>query len=724
MFLGKALLWRRGFALVVASALTLLLTSIVPVGAHGPTSPGSSGTSEGSHTENPREGIEEIGFHPLHGTGFNTDIWAWVSSGDGGLYATSGTWGTLSTNPMDAAGCPSTNDNPFDPQESGVKIINATDPATPELVSVIGTFPGSQNNDPKVAHIEIPGGFSGDILSHSREPCGAELVLFGLVPIIEDIPNQATGFHLYDVTDPANPQPLGDFQNGGIGTHNHFIFPRPDLERAFVAAVWNESPVLFQTRGEAQFVEITDPNDPTLVSSWALEDAEAQGGPTFEELCHERGTHIPSCILHDIWTNDEGTIAYLSYWDAGLILLDITDPENPDFIGQIQEQAQMPDDPEGWLNEEGNTHAAVPLFVGDRHLVIVGDEDFVGPGPLPHVVIDAAPEDEEVDTGEQFLGTQMSNTARIPEEGVGPYPALLADDEYGCVWASAAAIGNTLEGWIGVARRGGTCATFQAKVTAAENAGADGLIIVNDGPGSVSGLAASATMPAMSIPGLFDEEDNPREGERLIMSIDNTAHDVEVSMQLIEPVEPDVWGFMRVVDATSADDADWRELSQFRAPHVDTADQPADSVFSAHNPIVGPDGRVYFAWYSDGLRVLEVAADGTVNERAWFVPLPEDHPDDPEGDPHGVQEAHFGFWGSIPICDPSTGDLLIFNSDFNRGIYILRATYDDCGEPAPPPPGDGAPEPEPPPPGDGPPDAEPPPPPRRPLPNTAMSPTD
>jgi len=59
--------------------------------------------------------------------------------------------------------------------------------------------------------------------------------------------------------------------------------------------------------------------------------------------------------------NRDGTVAYLSYWDAGLILLDISDPSQPRLLGRGN-----------YLNEEGNTHSAVPAQGGN--LVIVGDE--------------------------------------------------------------------------------------------------------------------------------------------------------------------------------------------------------------------------------------------------------------------------------------------------------------------------------------------------------------
>ncbi|HEX9813779.1 MAG TPA: hypothetical protein VGB31_02395, partial [Myxococcota bacterium] len=73
-----------------------------------------------------------------------------------------------------------------------------------------------------------------------------------------------------------------------------------------------------------------------------------------------RGEEGAWIYLHDVWANRDGTVAYLSYWDAGLILLDISDPSQPRLLGRGN-----------YLNEEGNTHSAVPAQGGN--LVIVGD---------------------------------------------------------------------------------------------------------------------------------------------------------------------------------------------------------------------------------------------------------------------------------------------------------------------------------------------------------------
>jgi hypothetical protein len=76
-------------------------------------------------------------------------------------------------------------------------------------------------------------------------------------------------------------------------------------------------------------------------------------------LCRFGNANI---MLHDVWTNPQGTVAYLAYWDAGFILLDISDSSQPRYLGRGTYD----------LSDDGNTHSVVPAQGGN--LVIVGDE--------------------------------------------------------------------------------------------------------------------------------------------------------------------------------------------------------------------------------------------------------------------------------------------------------------------------------------------------------------
>jgi hypothetical protein len=686
----------RPAARVVALAGILgLLATLLPGGV----SPARAG-----HEENPRKKLREIGFHNMGGDGFNTDIWTWVGKNNG-LYAASGTWGTVLAPPED---CPSETDPPTDSQ-SGIKILDASNPEKPEMVARMEGPPGSQTNDVKVMRLPTNEG-KRDLLVHSLEPCGVE-GLFHQLPgspwtdfmdeLFGTIDQAATGFRIYDVDDPENPQLLSQFTNDGLGTHNLYPFSRGD--RSFVAAVHNKVDFLevendFIT-GRLQIVEITNPRDPQLIGEWQLEDAEAEGGPpehdqvgedgeTVEErgLCQPRGTDSAFCYNHDVWVSDDSNIAYLSFWDAGLILLDLSDLTDPRFIGQAQEHTQ-PNDTKGWLNDEGNTHVAVPYQSGGRHLVMVGDEDFTGGAELG-VQVNSPEPLEGFNRAVQWGATaEVDNqTADLVYAGTG----CNETDYLGTNVAGKIVFVDDREpapGWPG----NPACPTylFAQKVNHAFANGAIGFVQIPREGGEPRGNATAvhAEIPALEV---FRNADTEAVRAAVIADSEkmNPGNDAPpVNASLTRGGEIDPWGFARIVDVTNLEDpASWTEVNQFKAPHVEDPNPGPEDVFSAHNPLVGPDGKLYFAWYTDGVRVLK-PDDSTVggySEPAWFVPRPGDHPSPPEcdleaqprncdndHDPHGVQEAHVGFWGSMAIRHPATGQLLVFNSDLNRGLYIL-----------------------------------------------------
>ncbi len=198
------------------------------------------------------------------------------------------------------------------------------------------------------------------------------------------------GIQLWDVTDPLNPVELSRPRIAPV--HNTFLFQRDD--RAFVllaipfAEVFAGLAPPFVPFGDFVIVEVTDPRNPVVIADWgagkdggfafgALFFAGDPSLPLGSDCTPPPGTtavcrgDFPAAFNHDVWANEEGTIAYLPYWDLGLILLDISDIENPTLIGRGIE-------PPTFGNDEGNLHAAVPAR-NDR-LVVTGDEDF---DPLP-----------------------------------------------------------------------------------------------------------------------------------------------------------------------------------------------------------------------------------------------------------------------------------------------------------------------------------------------------
>jgi len=153
------------------------------------------------------------------------------------------------------------------------------------------------------------------------------------------------GITVLGLADRQHPQVLGTFEAPAghwIGIHNVWI------EGDYVYAVVDNS----GTGRGLWIFDISDPTQPQHVSQY-------YGGTSF---------------LHDVYVRDG--IAFLSHWDAGLILLDVGNgvkggtPLNPVEIGKVQTHG-------------GQTHNA--WYWPARDYVFVGEEDFGTPG-IMHVV--------------------------------------------------------------------------------------------------------------------------------------------------------------------------------------------------------------------------------------------------------------------------------------------------------------------------------------------------
>jgi hypothetical protein len=122
-----------------------------------------------------------------------------------------------------------------------------------------------------------------------------------------------------------------------------------------------------------------------------------------------------------------------------------------------------------------------------------------------------------------------------------------------------------------------------------------------------------------------------------------------------EDATEEPWGFMRVFDTTDVTNP--VEVGQFHTEHT-FGDPPDAGWYMIHNPFVR-GATVYNAWYSDGVRLVDISAPAAPREIASFVP-----PD--VADPQGIFPAKALVWGIYVHGD------LILASDINAGLYILK----------------------------------------------------
>ena len=527
---------------------------------------------------------------------------------------------------------------------SGIRIFriqNPNDPANPDInrVKEVGFLPsvaGSRSNDVKVANLN-----SGRILVHSNEPCTAG----GL-----------GGFEIWNVDDPLNAVHIAHVQTDDVngflraalgfvdfGVHNLFLFTQDDRDYA-AAVVESEF-------GNFQVFDITDPTDPALVGFWGAEElrmAELGLDPSLVPGLDADDFGIivdldawlfdgfglsTNRFLHDITISADGARVYLSNWDAGLVLLDISDPTDPTLVSVALDPVN------GSRDGEVNSHAAWPNE--DGTVVVETEEDFaswvsalplsnftfgddLSTNTIPGVGISTLAGDdfEANQTGNNVTVTATSVTVNIGPlagtvyaavEGFGNQPKLgtvsiIAD----AVWIGRACNGDTIlnagsfeEGDVAIVRRG--ACFFSDKLANAAALGASAIVIANN-----------------------LRDDTPWSGVRI--------------WDYSDPSDPVL---ASVFDTTCS------------ASPSPIAECDLRGTYSAHNVIVEGE-RAYLSWYTDGVLILDISDPYNPVEVARY------HREGPafETENGGIQDV----WGIFKEVNSPW----IYASDRNGGLYVLK----------------------------------------------------
>jgi hypothetical protein len=114
------------------------------------------------------------------------------------------------------------------------------------------------------------------------------------------------------------------------------------------------------------------------------------------------------------------------------------------------------------------------------------------------------------------------------------------------------------------------------------------------------------------------------------------------------------WGFLRIFDIRNP--AEPVQIGQYATPNSATTRR--DGTYTVHNPFVVGD-RAFLSWYTDGIRVLDIANPTRPREVAAYVP--------PAAvDPYRSHTDTAQVWGVYVQGN------LVLASDINAGLYVLR----------------------------------------------------
>jgi len=154
----------------------------------------------------------------------------------------------------------------------------------------------------------------------------------------------SAGMRVYDIADPANPRSIGFMEVEGLGLHRIWW---TGGRYAYASALLDG-----YTDHILICIDMADPTRPHEVGRWWIPGMHAAGG----ESPNWKGRYA----LHHAVVADD--IAYGSWRDGGLTILDVRDKSSPKLIAH-----------RNWCPPYGGgTHSALPLH--DRNLLVVADE--------------------------------------------------------------------------------------------------------------------------------------------------------------------------------------------------------------------------------------------------------------------------------------------------------------------------------------------------------------
>lgn len=225
---------------------------------------------------------------------------------------------------------------------TGTSILDVRDPRDPRLVGRIPVPLGDNTRSHKVQIV-------GDTLLINRERKHERTGGGRGRPWV-------AGISTYDVSNPLEPRQLGFWSAGGRGVHRMTYWEEPYCYASAGSSMFDRGMSSRDGREILAIIDMSDPAAPVEVARWWLPG-----------MRHDEG-HLRT------WGDDKivklhhgiprGDRLYCGWWDAGLVILDISDRTDPKFVSRL--------DFDSVDGPSLNTHSACPL--PGRDVLVVTDE--------------------------------------------------------------------------------------------------------------------------------------------------------------------------------------------------------------------------------------------------------------------------------------------------------------------------------------------------------------
>lgn len=228
----------------------------------------------------------------------------------------------------------------------GISVVDVSDPRSPRPVNFLPVHPNSWS-----IHLQAHGDLLMAIEEFDFKSVFSQKDYYA--SSIQDMRSSrfgqrgkdySAGMRIYDISDGANPRPIGFFEVEGLGIHRIWW---TGGRYAYVSAMLDG-----YTDHILVIVDVSDPTSPFEAGRWWMPGMWKDGGET-----HTTGNRV---ALHHAVV--EGDVAYGCWRDGGLTLLNVKDPARPQLIAHRNWSPPF----------AGGTHSALPLV--DRGLLIVADE--------------------------------------------------------------------------------------------------------------------------------------------------------------------------------------------------------------------------------------------------------------------------------------------------------------------------------------------------------------